>query len=134
MIRVEKHRRYPQHYALRKSGLITRREMTALAGGKEYWWIALDAIWFKVKDGSTGVYLGTLRDLLDHEPASVEEAAECFADGRYGGVCQARLDDRGYWTPDGAPRSTIMAHLSLMEPLLEQPFTVPEGYDGWWHF
>jgi hypothetical protein len=97
-------------------------------------WGCINAVWFRRKNKVLAACMGTVRSLQSCNPP--RDAAQFLAqhlDNRYGGDCQGRYDNRGYWGPDGSI-NTIVRQQRFLEAMLAAYPAIPEGYDGWWGF
>lgn len=52
---------------------------------------------------------------------------------RYGGVCEAKWDGVGLWTPTALPEGRREALCRLLTSAREAFPAVPEDFDGWYY-
>ena len=106
--------------------------------GREFFYGAVRAVWFRRRKGVTVACIGILWDSQDTRPADGRAFLLGHEDGRYGGDCLGRWDGSGYW---GSENPDVMAeHLELLRPMLasyeQDPKNpaLPDGFDRWWRF
>ncbi|WP_030186342.1 hypothetical protein [Streptomyces capuensis] len=98
---------------------------------------AVNAAWFRRKDGDTRACLGSLGlwSHYLHEPIDLSDPLNVLRadlDGRYGGDCDGRWDSESYWGNGTLEQQE--QHLAVLRPMLAKYPAIPDGYDGWWRF
>ena len=100
----------------------------------------IPAVWFKRRHGSDTSNIGYLWDItfdyyVEGDPGQALNFLKfTLTDGRYGGHCQSRWDDQRLWSE---PRTTLeeqTSRIPLLTSMLRSYPSIPDGYDGWWHF
>lgn len=93
----------------------------------------VNAVWFRRHKGRVNACIGQLWDFQTAQPADAEQFLARLTDGRSGGRCHARWNGIGYWGDDEHYKERD-AHLAVLQPMLDNYATTPDGYDGWWQF
>lgn len=122
-------------YALNLDGLtINRYQHTPSVAG-----IVIPAVWFKRKNGTETVSVGTLGaavrfDTFDSgenvTPAEIIEWLTEKFDGRYGGNPHYQWDGEKMWAP-GRTFQEQAAQLPKLTEYLNNFPSIPDGYAGW---
>ena len=94
----------------------------------------ISAVWFNRKNSITRACTGYLWDYLTPAPEDAAGFLASHDDNRYGGQCEGRWDGTSYFSHDGQIPGVYEQHMNILAAMLEQPGSVPDGYDGWWGF
>ena len=105
----------------------------------------IPAVWFKKRNGLICACMGFLWDYDYYAPDSedLEDGSfgkfiisEVLRDGRYGGVCNFRLDQNGsFWSKTEFNSTEQLQALEFLEKMLAKFPLIPEGYgDNWFCF
>jgi len=123
-------------YAVDLNSLHINRE-----GGRngEYAHARVLAVWFRRKNGVTGVVFGELWDIQRPTPQSAVQFLEQHDDGRYGGRPFTRWDGTSVWYAGQDPEENAQ-HLELLRTVLDAYHANPtapdlgERWNRWWRF
>lgn len=99
----------------------------------EYCHGAINAVWFRRKNGVTGAVAGELWDIQQPVPKDALQFLEQHDDGRYGGRPFARWDGTNFWAAGQDPEENARL-LALLKPMLAGYPAVPAPFSGWWRF
>lgn len=123
-------------YALNLDGLIINRyEHTPAVAG-----IVIPAVWFKRKNGTETVSIGTLGAAVRFDkfengenvtPAEIITWLTETFDGRYGGNPHYQWDGSKMWAP-GTTFEQQAAQLPNLSKYLKDFPAIPDGYEGWY--